>query len=278
MPVVEFAGGTAESFTCPYHLWRYGLDGRLLEAPGMAGSPGFDAEQCRLPAFAVEVWRGFVFVNFDQAAPPLAEQLGRVGDDLANYPLGEMTQVATWAHEWKVNWKLAAQNVHENYHVAGLHPDTIAQITPRDADTDVRIDSPWVTCLRTPLNQPLDAAVVPLREEQRRYMYHWIVFPYGSLQAFGDALIWLSIVPLGIDRTQVRGGVLLPSSLVTDDNRERLRDEALATPDIVNADDKRALEALQRTVGSRFAGPGHLSPKEPGVLVFYRNLARSLLG
>jgi phenylpropionate dioxygenase-like ring-hydroxylating dioxygenase large terminal subunit len=30
-PVVDGAG-RAKAFTCPYHLWRYGLDGRLLSA------------------------------------------------------------------------------------------------------------------------------------------------------------------------------------------------------------------------------------------------------
>ncbi|WP_407818213.1 aromatic ring-hydroxylating oxygenase subunit alpha, partial [Staphylococcus aureus] len=37
MPVVEPGSGHLERFTCPYHLWTYGLDGRLLGATFMEG-------------------------------------------------------------------------------------------------------------------------------------------------------------------------------------------------------------------------------------------------
>lgn len=71
MPLVEpGAAGSAESFTCPYHLWRYGLDGRLIGATHMRKNPDFDPKSCRLPAFAVEEWHGFVYVNLDAAAAP----------------------------------------------------------------------------------------------------------------------------------------------------------------------------------------------------------------
>ncbi|MDH2428341.1 aromatic ring-hydroxylating dioxygenase subunit alpha [Sphaerisporangium sp. TRM90804] len=277
MPVVAPGSGTTDAFTCPYHLWRYGLDGALVEAAYMDGNPAFDPASCRLPAFSVEEWNGFVFVNLDPVAAPLAPHMRQAGRDLECYPLGQMVQVATWVHQWGVNWKLAAQNVYENYHVTGLHGNTIAQITPPGADTDVRVDSPWVTCLRTPLNAPLEASAVDLPEDVKRYMYHWAVFPYGSLQAFADAIIWLSVIPTAVDRTEVRGGVLLPAELVAGADREALRRNALLTPDIVNADDKQALEAVQAVLGSRHAERGHLSPKEPGVQVFYRNLAAALL-
>jgi hypothetical protein len=47
---------------------------------------------------------------------------------------------------------------------------------------------------------------------------------------------------------------------------------------VINGEDQRGLEAVQRAVGSRFAGRGHLSLKEPAVPVFYRKLATALLG
>ncbi|MEU6934754.1 Rieske (2Fe-2S) protein [Streptomyces sp. NPDC046374] len=80
MPVVEEGSGRTDVFTCPYHLWRYGLDGRLVGATHMKRNPAFDPRACRLPRFAVAEWRGFAFVNLNASAEPLVPQLRRIHD------------------------------------------------------------------------------------------------------------------------------------------------------------------------------------------------------
>ena len=57
-------------------MWSYDLDGRLLGAPAMERTDDFDKKDYPLPALAVELWQGFVFVNFDADAAPLAPTLG----------------------------------------------------------------------------------------------------------------------------------------------------------------------------------------------------------
>ena len=67
--------GHAARFECPYHLWSYGLDGRLLGAPEMRCAAGFERWSVRLPELPLEVWQGYVFVCLDPAAAPLAPRL-----------------------------------------------------------------------------------------------------------------------------------------------------------------------------------------------------------
>ncbi len=67
--------GNARGFLCPYHHWTYGLDGELVNAPAMERTHGFDKRSIRLPQFKVEVWLGFIFINFDERAAPLAPRL-----------------------------------------------------------------------------------------------------------------------------------------------------------------------------------------------------------
>ncbi|MGW1056314.1 aromatic ring-hydroxylating oxygenase subunit alpha [Streptomyces sp. NPDC001118] len=277
MPLVEEGTGHAEAFTCPQHLWKYGLDGRLIGATFMRGNNAFDPSACRLPAFAVEEWNGLVFVNLDADAEPLAPHLSKIGEDLARYRLDEMVQIGSWVEEWAVNWKIAVENAHENYHVMGFHPETLEPSAPGGTDTTVRSDSPWVTNLLVPLVEPLQPEGVTLTDEEKGRMYCFFTFPAGSLAACGDQVIWLSFLPLSVDRTQVRGGVLTPARLMEGADREEVRQGVEAYSAVINGEDQRGLEAVQRAVGSRFAGRGHLSPKEPGVLVFYRNLARGML-
>ncbi len=52
--------GFANSFKCPYHLWRYDLDGRLINAPDSAFDfPQGDPVACgvRIPQVRCEVWQ-----------------------------------------------------------------------------------------------------------------------------------------------------------------------------------------------------------------------------
>jgi phenylpropionate dioxygenase-like ring-hydroxylating dioxygenase large terminal subunit len=72
MVVAEAGGGNCTKFTCPYHHWSYGLDGRLLGAPAMERAVDFDKGDYALPSLPVEIWQGFIFTSFDPAAAPLA--------------------------------------------------------------------------------------------------------------------------------------------------------------------------------------------------------------
>ena len=45
-------GHFTERIQCPYHAWTYGLDGRLVSAPHMDGTPGFCKDDIALSAVA----------------------------------------------------------------------------------------------------------------------------------------------------------------------------------------------------------------------------------
>ncbi|MFI1809204.1 SRPBCC family protein [Streptomyces sp. NPDC020422] len=231
------------------------------------------------PTPAVEEWRGLVFLNPDGTAEPLAPHLRRTGEELTAYRLPEMTQVASWTEEWRCNWKVAVQNAHENYHAMGLHPTTVALITPPGGAMEVRTETRWVTRLLSPFREPLAATALPLDADQRATMYNCAVFPCGSLAAFGDSVVWITMIPLAVDRVEVRGGVLMHPAALAGLDRAALDEqfaEVAAGAEVVNREDREGMEAVQRVAGSRFAARGHLSPKEPGVTAFYRALARAL--
>ena len=51
MPVALEKKGNDRRFVCAYHGWVYGTDGRLVAAPLMEGSLGFDRARCGLPQY-----------------------------------------------------------------------------------------------------------------------------------------------------------------------------------------------------------------------------------
>ncbi|WP_280409282.1 aromatic ring-hydroxylating oxygenase subunit alpha [Nocardia brasiliensis] len=277
MPLVEPGAGHTDSFTCRYHLWKYGLDGRLRGAPYMGANLDFAPKQCRLPQFALAQWNGLVWINLDADAEPIGDHLDRAAAQFDGYRLGEMVQVDSWSLQWQVNWKLVMENGHENYHVIGLHRETLEPFMPGGSDIHVEHYSPWVLHARIPLALPVEPEAVRLNEIQRNNGMLLLGFPVSALIAIGDQVVWFSFTPTAIDRVQVIGGVLTLPELATDS--EALRRTQQAVTMMINDEDRDGLEAVQRGVAAQFTARGHLSPKEqPGILAFYRNLATALLG
>lgn len=118
------AHGTGERGTlqCPYHAWTYGLDGCLRAAP-RAGD-ALDRGELGLVPMAVGSWGPFLFVNPDPDAPPLADALGDLPDEVAAHGLDvdELVFHHRVHYEIAANWKIALENYLECYHCQLNHP------------------------------------------------------------------------------------------------------------------------------------------------------------
>jgi phenylpropionate dioxygenase-like ring-hydroxylating dioxygenase large terminal subunit len=124
--------GRSSKFTCPYHRWQFGLDGRLIAVakPDYKGSiEEFvgPKEELGLVEVPVECFAGFIFLNPDPAAEPLAAFLGETAELLAPYHLEEMVPVGMDVRETiDCNWKVVMDAFQEGYHIQGIHPELIA--------------------------------------------------------------------------------------------------------------------------------------------------------
>jgi len=124
--------GNNARFLCQYHLWSYALDGKLLGVgrPDMVGP--IDKSAHGLIEVPVDTALGFIFLNPDGNAKPLAEFLGPlVLDGLAPYKLDEMTPVGMDVREaLNCNWKVVMDAFAEGYHIIGVHPELLSVIDP----------------------------------------------------------------------------------------------------------------------------------------------------
>lgn len=125
----RFAAG---HIRCPYHAWRYDLDGRLREVVDRHDFPSLP-DGLRLAPVRAECWGGFVFVNPDPAAEPLLEFLDPLPALLAPYRLEAMRFRACISTVLPANWKTVVDAFNESYHVQGAH----AQILPWTDDTSI---------------------------------------------------------------------------------------------------------------------------------------------
>jgi len=117
--------GQLSRIMCPYHAWTYRLDGQLVRAPETEGLADFAVEDVCLDAIQVEEFCGFVYVNLDPTAAPLAEQAGDLGNEIHQWApdVKDLTFAHRLTYDIKSNWKNVVDNFLECYHCPTAHKD-----------------------------------------------------------------------------------------------------------------------------------------------------------
>ena len=123
--VATSRGRCDRMITCPFHGWRYNLDG-TLRGPAFPDSlPKLDRVEYGLKHIDLDIWMGFVFVRFlpgDQ--PSVSQVLARHDAEVAPYATDAMVPAPDefWTQELAVNWKAVRDVDNEGYHVPEAHP------------------------------------------------------------------------------------------------------------------------------------------------------------
>jgi anthranilate 1,2-dioxygenase (deaminating, decarboxylating) large subunit len=135
--VCEKTKGNATGFTCPYHSWSYGLDGKLR---GLPYADGYEdvIEKADLPlkSLRVESYAGMIFASYKQDIEPLHDFLGNARHwiDLfmkqgAGYPVKTQGE---HKFSFKGNWKIQLENTTDGYHFPVVHKTFLQSV---DAET-----------------------------------------------------------------------------------------------------------------------------------------------
>ena len=114
--------GRVGSITCPFHGWRWNLDGTIrLQLDAEEFLPRSD-DDLGLQPVRCEQWAGFVFINMDDDAPPLLEYLAPIPDVVAPFQLENMRIRWFKGVIANCNWKTVLDGFLEGYHIPGTHP------------------------------------------------------------------------------------------------------------------------------------------------------------
>jgi len=110
---------------CPFHGWAWKLDGRNSHVfmPEQFSPEAIAPENLALRECRVEHWAGFVFINMDANAPPLAEAIAPATRWLDPMALDRMGVLWHKVAILPINWKGAFDAFHESYHVLATHPE-----------------------------------------------------------------------------------------------------------------------------------------------------------
>jgi phenylpropionate dioxygenase-like ring-hydroxylating dioxygenase large terminal subunit len=257
--LLEEGGGTCEMLRCPYHLWVYGQEGELRQAPWFGEDEGFRLADWPLETIAVETWRGLLFVAIAPETS-LIEQLGDLPEEVADYPLESFTAVAGERFVMRSNWKTYTDNFVEGYHIPGIHPAFIKVIQFDKFETVARRGMVRMTA-------PQKSGSI--------YGGKWLwAWPNWTLSIFPGGMNTSRINPLAADSTELVYHFYFAD--VTEATAAS-RDATIASNCAIVREDFGICEHTQRNYASGAYRPGPLSPRhEQSVAYFQGKVAAAL--
>jgi phenylpropionate dioxygenase-like ring-hydroxylating dioxygenase large terminal subunit len=147
--------GSGASLRCPFHAWEWNLDGSLFNIPNRWDFPHVDSGLFKLPEVKLDTWGGYIFINPDPAARPLAESLGVLPEFFKACPAEDRFTAFHLRKLVRANWKITMEAFLEAYHVIETHSDSLPFTGDANTQYDIWEDGAGhISRLITPLGIP----------------------------------------------------------------------------------------------------------------------------
>jgi Rieske 2Fe-2S family protein len=268
---------TRGSIRCPYHYWKYGLDGSLLATPRVYDD--FDRRELSLWRHHAAEWNGMMFVSLAAEPTGLEAWLREHTPELFQFtdlPIGEYRVGARTESEVPANWKILLENYQECLHCAVVHPELVEVIPLYRSGAVVDPDRPDGSVELVAGGDSFtgdgrsDLALLPGIAGDRINSYNGAaVFPNLMVDITGTSMSLTALFPSGPDRT-----VVVAEYLFSADDVARPDFDPSTIVDfneLVGRQDYDVCTGVQRGVASSAFTSGVLTSKDALVADFVRH-------
>jgi phenylpropionate dioxygenase-like ring-hydroxylating dioxygenase large terminal subunit len=226
--------GQTNKIMCPYHAWTYDLEGQLVRAPETDHLENFNTADICLDKVQVEEFCGFIYVNLDPDAKPLANVSGDLAKEINHWApdVNQLTFAHRLSYDIKSNWKNVVDNFLECYHCPVAH---------KDFCTLVDMDTYKVTTYgiySSHMAEAGKAANSAYSVENATVKDHavWWLWPNTCIMRYpgrGNMII-MQVIPAGPDHTLETYDFFLESNEPNEDEQSAIKylDEVLQIEDI----------------------------------------------
>ena len=208
--------GHRTSLLCPYHGWRYELDGRLANITARECFADLDTGRLGLVELPVSVCEGLIFVITRPGEPFDARQwLGTVAEHLASVEMASHQHFRTEIIETRFNWKIGVEGSLETYHFRYLHPATVSSLFTGMATLydywrpHQRLAVPKLTLAGT------SADADPASAVRQQALLTYFIFPCVLVSLANDHLLITSFFPRGTGGCSMVYSMLTPAAQST---------------------------------------------------------------
>lgn len=262
--------GNRKAFVCPYHAWSYDLEGKLISASHMKENENFDPKACRMPPLLLDIWEGWIFVNFDMEASSLITHLGLFVTDFEFLRMGDLKLGAKCEIELPCNWKLVSENIVDYYHMRTIHRNTNGRfITDEASSFTLRENGGYVweydAGPSTTTGQPVFGPIPWLDDRPERFSISGFLRPsmtlFSRIDTVSPGVVW----PIAPDRSKYVKYYLFPEEALSDPDFEIKVQDYVETTKRTLAEDQEMVISLQRAMSTRRFSPGYMAKPETGV-------------
>ena len=260
---VAVGEGNTKRFTCRYHGWTYATDGRLSGAPHNDEVRGFDFESCRLPTVNLDIWGGYIFVNFDPHCRSLGECLDADGvRNFAAFLQPENTRTSDkFVFEVPCNWKFVPENLMDMYHVGVIHKASFGAHFPVN-DFRFNLTGQGYNAVYEALTMAPNGVTLfrqmPWLEGKVTDKFACTTWLRPTMNIFGrhDLIQPWVAMPIDVDRTEVTIYTQLPNEFFNEPGFAEKNQIYADFIRLVATEDEAMLESLQTGVKSNGFNPG----------------------
>jgi phenylpropionate dioxygenase-like ring-hydroxylating dioxygenase large terminal subunit len=253
--------GHVSRISCPYHSWTYELDGQLIGAPFMDKTPDFNVANHKLTELACETWEGFIYVSLQARPTPIDERLGGLTKLVSGFRMADYVPVFAEEETWNTNWKCLVENFMDAYHVHRVHRDSFGKHGSSEGQTslfpgDDAFTYHYVRDEEGPHSVQAHPDNTWLQGPDRLRTWLINVFPSHTIQLQPDMLWYLSILPDGIDKVNIRWAVSIPAEILDAAKvRQAVVDEVMTLIHQVNGEDRPIVENVFQSTAVALAHP-----------------------
>lgn len=271
--------GRAASFACPYHLWTYDLEGRLIAAPEMERTADFEMASVRLGPVQCEIWEGFVAINLDDDAEPLAPQLEDLRAITAPWNMSDMVTVHEKVFPISWDWKLMWENAIEGYHTSALHKTSAGEAIPtrlswvsedRDGGSWSDLHHPFAGNLPPPPLPDWPAPLPGLPPFVNKEMVFFHIWPCFGFYLNAEKVTSYIVEPVAPGKHRFVWRVMIPEVRTREPGFEAWRDYIAERIDVIQSEDTMACRGVQKGLETGAWQPGRYSDKERAIWHFHR--------
>ncbi len=196
----------------------------------------------------------------------LAAQLGHVPDRLARYPLAELRTARRITYDVASNWKCIVENYNECYHCGPVHPE-LCEVVPAfkqlggvGLDWEHGVPHREGATTFTFTGTTTRSSFPDLSEEEKTRHKGELIYPNLMLSLSADHVAAFTLRPVGPDRTVIDCDFLFHAGEMARAGFDP--SDAVEFWDLVNRQDWRICESVQRGMRSRVYEHGYYAPME----------------
>ena len=115
--VISNKEGVCKHMICPYHGWKYDLNGKLMDTPKFYANDDFEKDRHSLFEISVAERFGLIFINLNKESKPLDKWFGGFEKIVSNYFTDNLILHNELRFDVHANWKTYVDNYQEGYHI-----------------------------------------------------------------------------------------------------------------------------------------------------------------